>query len=149
MYPGYRSVVVLADITVDTYFNRIANIEGQRIVVSGGEWNTCGQIVSYRKKVKMETYKLVGLGPSGVGDMQPITRNPGQRRIIQHHHTVRILGQSLQTQHAVIRLHNHIRHLLVIWKHRVSLNQFLGVPIIQPLQQKGTQSRSCTSCNRV
>ena len=44
------------------------------------------------------------------------------------YHTVGVLCQSLEGQDGVIRLHDNIRYLFLIRKHRVRLDQLLGKP---------------------
>lgn len=45
------------------------------------------------------------------------------------HHTVCILGEPLQREQRVVRLNNYVAHLILVREHRVSLYQFLWVPV--------------------
>lgn len=44
------------------------------------------------------------------------------------HHTVCVLSEPLQREQRVVWLNNHIAHLILVWKNRVSLYQLLWIP---------------------
>ncbi len=44
------------------------------------------------------------------------------------HHTVCILGEPLQCEQRVVRLNDHVTHLILVWENRVSLHQLFWVP---------------------
>lgn len=44
------------------------------------------------------------------------------------HHAVCVLGEPLQCEQRVVRLNDHVTHLVLVWKNRVSLHQLLWVP---------------------
>lgn len=44
------------------------------------------------------------------------------------HHTVCVLSEPLQCEQRVVRLNDHIAHLILVWKNRVSLHQLLWIP---------------------
>lgn len=43
------------------------------------------------------------------------------------HHAVCILCEPLQCEQRVVRLNDHITHLVLVWENRVSLHQLLWV----------------------
>lgn len=48
---------------------------------------------------------------------------------------ISIQNESFECQDRVVRLHDDVRRFLLIREHGVSLDQFLGVAVIQSLQQ--------------
>lgn len=44
------------------------------------------------------------------------------------HHAVCVLGEPLQREQRVVRLNDHVAHLILVWENRVRLHQLLWVP---------------------
>ena len=74
----------------------------------------------------------VHLLDSGVLELEPVRHHASQRAIVDHDHCISVQSQSLQRQDAIVRLDNHI---VVVWEHRISLNQLLWVPIVEGFKQ--------------
>lgn len=47
------------------------------------------------------------------------------------HHAVCVLGEPLQCEQRVVRLNDHVTHLILVWENRVSLHQLLWIPEIR------------------
>lgn len=44
------------------------------------------------------------------------------------HHAVCVLSEPLQCEQRVVWLNDHVTHLILVWKDRISLHQLLWVP---------------------
>lgn len=81
--------------------------------------------------------------------MQPISRNMRQRPIIQHHNRIRILRQPPHRKDTVVRVHHHITRVRRIREHGIRLDNLLGEPIVEPLQEEAAQAGARAARNGV
>lgn len=66
------------------------------------------------------------------------------------YHTVGVEREALEGQKGVIRLNDNITTITARrCEDRVGLNELLGEAIVEPLEQKGAQTRARAACNAV
>jgi hypothetical protein len=126
IYPGYRSVCVLAAMTVDT-------LDAVRKSYPHG--NNC-------------THELIRLVKRGRLQVQAVSVDACQCTIVEHDNGVGVVRESLERQQCVVRLHHHIAFLRV-GKDRVGLHQFLWKFVVQSFQQEGAEARARPASYRV
>jgi len=59
----------------------------------------------------------IGLTEGGIGNMQPLYSNAVEGCVVQHHNSICIQGEALQSEQGVIGLHHHIAGLILVGKH--------------------------------
>mmetsp|Transcript_6258 Transcript_6258/g.10149 ORF Transcript_6258/g.10149 Transcript_6258/m.10149 type:complete len:200 (+) Transcript_6258:537-1136(+) len=93
-------------------------------------------------------HQRVQLGHGGVRDPEPVDRDPVERRVVQHHHRVRVEGEALEGKDAVVRLHHHVR-MVPVGEDGVGLDELLGEVVVQALQQVGPHAGTGPARDRV
>ena len=59
----------------------------------------------------------VGLTEGGIGYMQPLYSNAVEGCVVQHHNSICIQGEALQSEQGVVGLHHHVAGLILVGKH--------------------------------
>jgi len=88
-------------------------------------------------------HEAVRVFEGGRIDVQAIHRDAVQSGVVQHHHAIRVQSEALERKHGVVRLHHDLT--LVCGEHAVSLDQLLGIAIVESLQQIRAAARARSS----
>lgn len=67
----------------------------------------------------------INLAEIGIQNFQPFRSQFVQSSIVKHNNRVRIIDQSLESEDRVVRLHHHIRGLLLVGEHGVGRDDLL------------------------
>jgi hypothetical protein len=126
IYPGYRSVCVLAAMTVDTL----------------------DAVSKSYPQGKGYTHELICLVERRRLQVQAVCIDARQCTIVKHDNGVGVVRESLERQQCIVRLHYHIAFLRV-GKDRVSLHQLLWKFVVQSLQHEGAKPRARPAGYRV
>ena len=59
----------------------------------------------------------IGLTEGGIGNMQPLYSNAVEGCVVQHHNSICIQGEALESEQGVVGLHHHIAGLILVGKH--------------------------------
>jgi len=96
---------------------------------------------SSRRRRHDGRHKLVDLRERRRVQPQPVSRDPVQRSVVEDDDAIGALGQSLERQERVVRLHhyvadadvgNEVAARLLVREDAVSLDQLLRIPRIKP-----------------
>lgn len=93
--------------------------------------------------------ELIRLLKGRLLDMKGVRCNARESAIVEDYDRVGVLRQALESEKRVVRLDHDVAGVLSIREDRVRLDQFLWKPIIQPLQQERSETRSSASRNGV
>ena len=81
--------------------------------------------------------KLVGLLERRLLHVESVGRDVRQSAVVENHYRVGILRQPPHRQHTIVGMHDDISGICRVWEHGVCLDDLLGEPVVQPLEQKG------------
>ena len=97
---------------------------------------------------KRRAHELIRLIKRGRLYVQPISRDPRQRPIVEHNDRIGMVRQPFKRQQRIIRLHDDVA-LLRIGKDRIRLNKLLGKLVVQPLEYERPKTRTRAAGDRV
>lgn len=80
--------------------------------------------------------------------MQTVRTDSRERLVVEHDDRVRVVHEALETEERIVRLHDDVWRR-GIRKHRVRLDELLGVAVVEALEDVRAQPRARPAGDRV